>query len=199
MTLNRFIITSCLGLVLAGCGIGNVPPAPTLLDLGSTPSQTPVDAVSQAPLGVAPVSAVGTLQSQKVVWRLGLNGQPNAYATVRWTAPPAVMVRERLFDRLSRQAPVLTVEVNAEMTQVRTTLLQFEQVFDADGQTSNGVVTLQVVLVANNQVLGQFRVTRSVKAEENTAEGGARALRVATDEAVNDIAQWIVKARQTLK
>lgn len=195
MTLNRFLITSCLGLLIAGCGIGNVPPAPTLLDLGSPPNQPTGDRVSKAPLGVTPVSAVGTLQSQKVIWRIGLNGQPNAYATVRWTAPPAVMVRERLFDRLSRQAPVLTVEVNAEMAQVRTTLLQFEQVFSADGQTSDGVVTLQVVLVANNQVLDQFRVTRSVKAEDNTAEGGAQALRVATDEAVNQIAQWIAKVR----
>jgi cholesterol transport system auxiliary component len=195
MTLRRLFITSCLGLLMAGCGIGNVPPAPTLLDLGSPPSQTPVDTVSKAPLGVAPVSAVGTLQSQKVIWRIGQNGQPNAYATVRWTATPAVMVRERLFDRLSRQAPVLTVEVNAEMAQVRTTLLQFEQVFSADGQTSDGVVTLQVVLVANNQVLDQLRVTRSVKAKDNTAEGGAQALRVATDEAVNQIAQWIAKVR----
>jgi cholesterol transport system auxiliary component len=195
MTLNRFLITSCLGLLIAGCGIGNVPPAPTLLDLGSPPNQPTGDRVSKAPLGVTPVSAVGTLQSQKVIWRIGLNGQPNAYATVRWTAPPAVMVRERLFDRLSRQAPVLTVEVNAEMAQVRTTLLQFEQIFSADGQTSDGVVTLQVVLVANNQVLDQFRVTRSVKAEDNTAEGGAQALRVATDEAVNQIAQWIAKVR----
>lgn len=199
MTLNRMLVTSCLGLLLAGCGIGNVPPAPTLLDLGSPPQQASVDFVSKDPLGVAPVSVVGTLQSQKVVWRLGLNGQPNAYATVRWTAPPAVMVRERLFDRLSRQAPVLTVEVNAEMTQVRTTLLQFEQVFDVDGQTSNGVVTVQVVLVANNRVLDQYRVTRSVKADENTAKGGAQALRVATDEAVNDIARWIAKVRQSLK
>jgi cholesterol transport system auxiliary component len=195
MTLSRLLITSCLGLLMAGCGIGNVPPAPTLLDLGSPPNQTPVDIVSKAPLGVAPVSAVGTLQSQKVIWRIGQNGQPNAYATVRWTATPAVMVRERLFDRLSRQAPVLTIEVNAEMAQVRTNLLQFEQVFSADGQTSDGVITLQVVLVANNQVLDQFRVTRSVKAQDNTAEGGAQALRVATDEAVNQIAQWIAKVR----
>ena len=104
-------------------------------------------------------------------------------------------MRERLFDRLSRQAPVLTVEVNAEMAQVRTNLLQFEQVFSADGQTSDGVITLQVVLVANNQVLDQFRVTRSVKAQDNTAEGGSQALRVATDEAVNQIAQWIAKVR----
>ena len=123
------------------------------------------------------------------------SGRPNAYATVRWTATPAMMVRERLFDRLSRQAPVLTVEVNAEMAQVRTNLLQFEQVFSADGQTSDGVITLQVVLVANNQVLDQFRVTRSVKAQDNTAEGGSQALRVATDEAVNQIAQWIAKVR----
>jgi len=199
MTLNRLLITSCLGLLLAGCGIGNVPPAPKLLDLGSPPQQTPVDIVSKAPLGVAPVSTVGTLQSEKVIWRIGLNGQPNAYATVRWTAPPAMMVRERLFDRLSRQAPVLTVEVNAEMAQVRTTLLQFEQVFSANGQTSDGVVTLQVVLVTNNQVLDQFRVTQSVKAEDNTAEGGAQALRLATDEAVNQVAQWVSKVRPSSK
>ncbi len=199
MTLNRILITGCLGLLMVGCGIGNVPPAPGLLDLGSQPQDIPVDIVSKAPLGLAPVSAVGTLQSQKVIWRIGQNGQPNAYATVRWTSPPAAMVRERLFDRLSRQAPVLTVEVNAEMAQVRTNLLQFEQVFSADGQTSDGVITLQVVLVANNEVLDQFRVTRSVKAEDNTAAGGAQALRLATDQAVNEIAQWIAKVRQPLK
>lgn len=196
MRIRRLLTTSSMAVVLAGCDIGNMPPAPTLLDLGPPTSQLSAQTVSQAPLGVPAVSAVGTLQTKKVIWRISGDGQPNAYATVGWTAPPSVMVRERLFERLSRQSPVLPAAVNAQMAQVRTTLLQFEHVFSADGRDSEGVVTLQVVLVRDSQVLGQFRVNRRVLSQNNTAEGGARALRTATDEAVNEIAQWVAKLHQ---
>jgi cholesterol transport system auxiliary component len=199
MKMQRLIILSCLGALLAGCSLGNVPPAPTLLDLGPPPQQTGTYTGTLPPLAVTPVAAIGTLQSQKVIWRIGANGQPNAYATVRWASPPAVMVRERLFERLSRQAPVLTEEVNAEMPLLRSSLLQFEQIFSANGNESEAVVSLQVVVVVNTQVLDQFRVTRRVKAQDNTAEGGAQALRTATDEATNDIAQWVAQALRRSK
>jgi cholesterol transport system auxiliary component len=200
MTLFRLIILGFMGVALSGCGLGNVPPAPVLLDLGSpSPVVTSGDASPLPALAIAPVTTLGTLQSQNVIWRVDNDGPPNAYATVQWVSPPAVMVRERLFERLSRQAPVLTQEVNAEMPQVKGSLLQFEQIFGADGTQSEGVVTIQVVLIADNLVVGQYRVTRRVKAPSNTAQGGAQALRTATDEAVNDIAQWVTKTLRPAK
>lgn len=197
MKIHRLVTASWLVAVLAGCGLGNVPPAPQMLDLGPPPTSVTTETGSLRPLNVPAMTAVGTLQTPKVIWRIGHDGQPNAYATVRWTSPPAVMVHERLNERLSRQSPVLSEWVNPQMTLVRSSLLQFEQIFDVDGNSSEGVVTLQVVLVAHSQVLDQYRVTRRVKARDNTAEGGAQALRKATDEAVNDVAQWVATVTRT--
>lgn len=193
MTPNKLMLLAGVVATLAGCGFGQVPPAPQLLDLGSPPAQTEAASTTRAPVAVATVSTVGTLQSQKVIWRIGPEGQPNAYANVRWASPPSVMVRERLFDRLSLDGPVLTQEINAEMAQLKTSLLAFEQIFSADGRRSKGVVTLQVVLIVNTEVIDQIRVTRRIQADEPTAEAGARALRTATDQAVDVVAKWVAK------
>lgn len=194
MNSNKLILLGYFFIALSGCGFGQVPPAPLLLDLGSPPAQTTTAASTpREPVAVPTVSTVGTLQSQKVIWRIGPEGQPNAYATVRWTSAPPVMVRERLFDRLSWDGPALTQEVNAEMAQVKTSLLAFEQIFSADGSRSDAVVTLQVVLIVKTRVIGQMRVTRRVQAIEPSAEAGARALRTATDQAVDAVARWVTK------
>mgnify|MGYP001041396096 CR=1 FL=1 len=181
----------CLMLLLAGCGLGTVPPAPVLLDLGSPGIQPTATAVSRTPVALPMVTAVGTLQSKQVIWRIGSSGQPSAYATVRWLSPPAVMVRERLFDRLSLDGPTLTEQIGADMPQIRVSLLAFEQIFSADGSQNEGVVTLQAVLVIDTQVVDQTRLTYRVPAREPTAESGAQALRRATDQAADAVAKWV--------
>jgi len=162
-----------------------------LLDLGSPPMQSSPSVSSRVPVALPAVSASGTLQSQKVIWRVGSSGQPNAYATVQWLSTPAVMVRERLFARLSLDGPTLTEQIGADMPQVKASLLAFEQIFSADGSRSEGVVTLQAVLVIDTQVIDQTRVTYRIQAREPTAESGAQALRTATNQATDALALWV--------
>jgi len=191
LTAAKLTTLGCFMLLLAGCGLGTVPPAPVLLDLGSPVMQPAPTTVSRTPVALPVVSAAGTLQSQQVIWRIGSNGQPSAYATVRWLSPPAVMVRERLFDRLSLDGPTLTEQIGADMPQIRVSLLAFEQIFSDDGSQNEGVVTLQAVLVIDTQVVDQTRLTYRVPAREPTAESGAQALRRATDQAADAMAKWV--------
>lgn len=191
MTLKKLTLLGGFVFLLAGCGLGKVPPAPVLLDLGTPAIQPAAPIVSRAPVALPTVSAAGTLQTQQVIWRIGPSGQPSTYATVRWISTPAVMVRERLFDRLSLDGPVLTAQIGADMPQVRVSLLAFEQLFSADGSRNEGVVTLQAVLVVDTQVIDQTRLTFRVPAREPSAQSGAQALRIATDQAADAVAQWL--------
>ncbi len=191
MTLKKLTLLGAFVFLLAGCGLGKVPLAPVLLDLGSPAIEPATPVLSRAPVALPTVSAAGTLQTQQVIWRIGPSGQPSAYATVRWLSTPAVMVRERLFDRLSLDGPVLTAQIGADMPQVRVSLLAFEQLFSADGSRNEGVVTLQAVLVVDTQVIDQTRLTFRVLAREPSAQSGAQALRIATDQAADAVANWL--------
>jgi len=186
-------------LVLAGCGFGHVPPSPTYLDLGAPPvaSAQPSPALPMQPtlpaLALSTVVTSGTLSDTGVVWRLGPEGHPNTYATVRWTSTPAVLVRERLYSKLSQQGPVVSEPLSANMPQLKVTLLQFEQIYSPDGSGSNAVITLQALLVTGTRVQGPYRVTERIPATQNNAVAGAQALRVATDRAVQSVAQWLTQ------
>jgi cholesterol transport system auxiliary component len=180
-----------LSFVLAGCGVGKVPPAPTLLDLGALPAKADRSPATLPALAVPFFTAMGGLKSEGVVWRLGAQGTPNYYTTYQWVSSPATLVRERMINRLSEQGPVLAESINASMPQLRVTLLQFDQIYAPNGQSNAATVALQAVLVVDGQVRDQHRVIKTVQAQANTAPAGALALRQATDEAIEDVAQWL--------
>jgi cholesterol transport system auxiliary component len=180
-----------LSLGLAACGIGSVAPAPTRLDLGLAPTGATVSN-SMPAISLPPLSAARELQSTRVIWRLGAEGSPNAYATYVWAAQPAEMVRERLFEQLTRYGPVLVDDINAQTPQLRVTLMQFEQLYTADGKSNEALVSLQAVLVKGGVVLGQYRQTQRQRAQANDARAGALALREATDRMVDQLVQWVI-------
>lgn len=199
MKCRQWLGVGALTLALAGCGLGHVPPAPTYLDLGAPPeppARLSVNASSLPALALSPVVTSGTLSDTGVVWRVGANGVPNTYASYRWTAAPATLVRERLYARLSLQGPVVGEPLSASMPQLKVVLLQFEQVYSPDGTTSEAVVNLQAVLVSGTRVNGPHRVIERVPAAASQATAGAVALRTATDRAVESVATWVA---QTLK
>ena len=100
-------------------------------------------------------------------------------------------MRQRIADRLARQGPVLTDRVNLQTPQLQVSLTQFEQVFAEDGQSSQGRILLQAVLLQGRAVVDQKRVLVQVPAPTLDAEGGVAALRQASDEAADQLAQWL--------
>lgn len=178
-----------LTLALAGCSIGRVDAPPTLFDLGL--DARPVPALpARDPIALTFQSAPG-LTDTGMIWRVGDSAAPRSYATYRWAASPADLVRQRITDRLSRQGAVLSDRVTLQTPQLQVSLAQFEQVFSEDGQSSQGRVLLQAVLLDGRNVVDQKRILVAAPAPTQDAEGGVAALRQATDEASDQLAQWL--------
>ena len=138
-------------------------------------------------------TSVPALSDSGIIWRVGDSAAPKSYATYRWASSPSDLVRQRLTERLSRQGPVLGERVNGQTPQLQVQLQQFEQVFAPDGASSQGRVVLQAVLVNGHKVLGQTRIAVQAPAPTQDAAGGA-ALRQATDDAADQLAQWLATA-----
>ena len=79
------------------------------------------------------------------------------------------------------------------LPQVQLTLLRFEQVFSPSGQTSEGRIVLQALLLQDGQVKGQLRIDEAAVVPTQDAAGGIQALRVATDAAAARLVQWLAK------
>ena len=189
------ILTLTVTTTLAGCGIGRVGAPPSVFDLGL--DATPVPALpARAPIALN-LQAVPVLSDTSVIWRVGDSAAPKAYATYRWASSPSELVRQRITDRLSRQGAVLADRVNLQMPQLQLSLMQFEQVYAEDGQSSEGRILLQAVLVNGRAVGDQKRIQVRVPAGTQDAAGGVAALRQATDEAADQLAQWLASVPAT--
>ncbi len=176
---------------LAGCGLGRNGVAPQQLDLGASAMVSPVAAVQHPPIAVPSATAASLLTETFVIWRVGDAGQPQAYTTYQWVAPPARLVTQRLVDRLSLQGAVLQQNTVGDLPQVRLNLQRFEQTFSADGSASQGQLILQAILIKGAKVIDQKLVDIKVPARTQDALGGAQALREATDQAAEQVAQWL--------
>jgi len=186
------IFTLTVATTLAGCGIGRVGAPPSVFDLGLDTKPVPT-LPARAPIALS-LQAVPVLSDTSVIWRVGDSAAPKAYATYRWASAPSELVRQRITDRLSRQGAVLADRVNLQMPQLQLSLMQFEQVYAEDGQSSEGRILLQAVLVNGRAVMDQKRIQVRVPAATQDAAGGVAALRQATDEAADQLAQWLASA-----
>jgi len=136
-------------------------------------------------------SAASLLTEPAVIWRVGDEGQPQAYTTYQWSAPPVRLVTQRIVDRLSLQGPVLQQNAVGDVPQVWLNLQRFEQTFSADGLSSVAQLTLQVILIKSGKVIDQRLLDIKVPARTQDALGGAQALREATEQAAEQVAQWL--------
>jgi ABC-type uncharacterized transport system auxiliary subunit len=200
--LMRFIFSCLRGMalgatliLLAGCGAGRSGSAPQQLDLGAgyggEVNVPALASVQHPPIAVPAASAASLLTETAVIWRVGDAGQPQAYTTYQWVAPPARLVTQRLVDRLSLQGPVLQQNATGDLPQIRLNLQRFEQTFSMDGSSSVGQLTLQAVLIRGTKVVDQKLVDIKVPARTQDALGGAQALRLATERAAEQVAQWL--------
>lgn len=179
-----------LTLILAGCGVGRMSAPPALFDLGAD-ERAALSLPARAPIGLT-FRAVPALSDTGVIWRIDGSTAVQAYASSRWASAPYDLVRQRVTERLSGQGPVLT-EFARTLPQVQLTLLRFEQVFAPSGQTSEGRIVLQALLLQDGQVKGQLRIDEAAVAPTQDAAGGVQALRAATDAAADHLAQWLAK------
>lgn len=185
-------LTLLAAFSLGGCA-ANRGVAPTQLDLGAGVAAPRTALPSNPAIAVPVASGAALLNEARVIWRVGDQGQPQAYATYQWVAPPAHLVTQRIIDRLALQGAVLPQNVGGELPQLRMNLQRFEQTFSADGATSQGQLTMQVVLVRGARISDQLLIDLQVPATTQDAPGGAVALRKATEQAAEQIAQWLSK------
>lgn len=179
---------------LVACGGGAGARAPRQLDLGSVTLAPKTPLTPNPAIAVPAAASAALLNETLVVWRVGDTGQPQSYTTYQWVAPPARLITQRVVDRLSLQGAVLQQSVGADFPLVRLSLQRFEQTFSPDGSSSKGNLTLQVVLIRGVKVVDQLLIDLSVPAVTQDAPGGADALRAATDQAVEQMAQWLTVA-----
>jgi len=193
-SLSRLAALSTLLVLLTGCSLGRTGSAPQQLDLGAGYADAKagmVAAVRHPPIAVPAGSAASLLTEPMVIWRVGDGGQPQAYTTYQWAAPPIRLVTQRMVDRLSLQGPVLQQNVVGDVPQVWLNLQRFEQTFSEDGTSSVGQLSLQVILIKGTKVLDQRLLDIKVPARKQDALGGAQALREATEQAAEQVAQWL--------
>jgi cholesterol transport system auxiliary component len=191
---SRWAALSTLLVLLSGCGVGRSGSAPQQLDLGAGYGNAKVGAVAAVrhpPIGVPAGSTASLLTESAVIWRVGDAGQPQAYTTFQWAAPPVRLVTQRIVDRLSLQGPVLQQSAAGDMPQLWLNLQRFEQTFSEDGSSSVGQLTLQAILIKSGKVIEQKLLDIKVPAHTQDALGGAQALREATEQAGEQVAQWL--------
>lgn len=208
--LTKLKVSAALAAVslLTACAGGEGAIAPKQLDLGAGAHTDALAGSSSAgasslpqmpPIAVPAANAASLLTETMVVWRVGDQGQPQAYTTYRWVAPPARLVTQRIVDRLSLQGAVLQQNIGGDVPQLRLNLQRFEQTFSPDGSSSQAQLTLQAVLMRGSEVLGQRLINIRVPAATQDAPGGALALRAATEQAAEQLAQWLTSLRATTK
>lgn len=188
---GALLCTLAAVVALAGCAGRQVSSTPQRYDLGADTAAAPAMA-ARAPVALS-FAAAPTIGDGGMIWRIGDSASPQTYATVRWAAAPADLVRQRLIDRLSRQGPVVTETLVAGVPQLRVTLARFEQVFAPDGASSRGEISLQALLVQDRTVIAQTRIDEAVAAPTQDAAGGVAALRTATSQAGDALAVWLAR------
>ncbi len=205
MNTINFLIAIRLGVllgmvsVLSACALGDGAAAPKQLDLGAGVVASKSTLSELPPIAVPAANAASLLTETMVVWRVGDQGQPQGYTTYRWVAPPARLVTQRIVDRLSLQGAVLQQNLGGDLPQLRLNLQRFEQTFSSDGTSSQAQLSLQAVLMRGSTVVGQRLIHIRVPAATQDAPGGASALRAATDQAAEQVAQWLTSLLTPIK
>jgi len=200
-----------LAATMAGCSaLPDKPVRATLYDFGpSVPITTPAAPQPSLPAMVmADVEATSALDGNAVLYRLGYadDHQLRPYAHARWSAPPPQLIRQRLRQRLARERAVLDLGESAALARnggsaprvLRVGLEEFSQLFESEA-SSWGLLRLRVTLMDNTSAGEKLLAQRSfvVRKPAPTADapGGVRALAAATDDAAEEIAQWVQGVR----
>jgi cholesterol transport system auxiliary component len=178
---------------LAACA-GSTTGPPVEYDFGPGGATLEAPARLAKELTVAEASAPGWLDSSAIVYRLAYldAAQPRAYAESKWVAPPASLLTLQLRQRLAataRSGVLVPGDGVRTAATLRVELQEFSQVFDAPDR-SRAVVRVRAVLVAHGRLHGQTSFAIDRPAPSPDAAGGARALALAADAAIDRLIGW---------
>lgn len=191
---------------IAACATPDKPTRSTLYDFGPGPTEAvPATAIAQPALVLGDIDANGALDSTSLNYRLQYadENQLRPYAQARWSAPPPQLIRQRIREQLGRDRPVLDLNESAALARaggvqprvLRLDLEEFSQVFESSAQ-SFGLLRLRATLMENTsageRLISQRAVVSRVPAATPDAQGGVKAMTMATDNAAADIGKWLL-------
>ena len=204
-------------LALTGCALTRPTARPVVYDFGpGRLSSAPATSAGQAaqatlaPLILDEMQASNALDSSAVLYRLAYVDaqQLRPYALARWSMPPAQLVRQQLREQLGQDrallepgaifslAKVLAPGTATGVTPItlRLELEEFSQLFEAPG-SSVGLLRLRATLTQaspnGDGLLAQRSIVVQRPAPSADAAGGVQALKLATDAAAQELAQWL--------
>ena len=200
-------------LALSGCGLTRPSASPAVYDFGpGRPSGALAPAATSAPLILDQVQASSALDSNALLYRLAYVDarQLRPYAHARWSMSPPQLVRQRLREQLGqtrallepgavfspdkRNAPDAATGVTPPT--LRLELEEFSQLFEAPNR-SVGLLRLRATLTqaspSGDALLAQRFIVVERAAPSLDAAGGVQALRLATDAAAQELAQWLAQ------
>lgn len=189
-------------LALTGCAQLQPHPRATVYDFGPGPvADAPANRMANLPtLVLAEVDASAALDSTAVLYRLAYSDaqQLRPYAQARWSMAPAQLLRQRLSEHLGQRRAVLNAAQGLAVPQsamsLHLELDEFSQLFDS-AEHSTGLVRLRATVGQANAGADRLVAQRSFvvqrPAPSQDAAGGVRALTLAVDAVVADIAQWL--------
>lgn len=194
----RALFAAAAVATLAACAGTSGPPAEYDFGLGGATLEEP--ARLRREITVADTTAPVWLESPALLYRLAYRdpAQPRAYAESRWVAPPPVLFTAQLRQRLvatTRSGVLVPGDGVRPAATLRVELTEFSQVFDAP-ERSRAVVRVRAVLVTDGRLLGQTSFAVDRPATSPDAAGGARALALAADAAIDRLIGWTA---ETLK
>ena len=198
-------------LAMPGCGLTRPTASPAVYDFGpGRPSGALAPAATSAPLILDQVQASSALDSNALLYRLAYVDaqQLRPYARARWSMPPPQLVRQRLREQLGQDrallepgavfSPAKRVALDAATgvtpATLRLELEEFSQLFESPAR-SVGLLRLRATLTqaspTGDALLAQRSIVLERAAPSADAAGGVQALRLATDAAAQELAQWL--------
>ncbi|MCC6611033.1 MAG: membrane integrity-associated transporter subunit PqiC [Burkholderiales bacterium] len=193
----RRLASIAAALALAAC-VSTPPQTPAEYDFGPGAATREEPPRLRREITVAAVTAPAWLESPALVYRLAYldASQPRAYVESRWVARPAELFTARLRQRLAATtASGVLVPADGVRTAVtlRVEVQEFSQVFDAPDR-SRALVRVRGVLVADGRLVAQTTFSAERVAPSADAGGGARALGLAADVAIDRLIGWTADA-----
>jgi len=204
-----------ISLALTGCSLPRNDAGVLLHDFGPGARQIRPGARAEVlpPLELAPVQASAALGGTALLYRLMYADaqQPQAYAHSRWSMPPALLVDQRLRERLGlrravlhpgavappRSASAAAVAITEPaLLKLQVDLEEFSQLFDTPDSSSALVrlrATVLVRRVTGDALLAQRSFIAQQTAPPADASGGVQALAATTDQAITELQAWLAQ------
>ena len=196
---NRRAAIALLAVAPFAGGCANILPAkperPLVFDFG--PMLVPAGGATALglPLALGEIEVTQALDSSAMLYRLRPEAQRlRPFASARWSAPPAELVRQRLRVWLAQGRPVVNIGDTLVVHLLRIELEEFSQMFETE-RVSTGQLVLGVSLTRRTPsgevpvAQRQFAVSRSAPTADPT--GGAIALAQAVDAVAAELAGWL--------